>query len=145
MLEFLKKTLDYDGSIHLLAVAIRRMTDKNVTEETIWRLRVALTYREGNSINPYWDGTELDIIEEGEELRLLDEQALADEPPMIEGSPNELALDWVSALANPLWISDEARKAAAEGLDVHEAMEAERRKSIEDPFEHYFNEGLNKE
>lgn len=85
MLEFLKETLDYDGSIHLLAVAIRRMTDKNVTEETIWRLRVALTYWEGNSINPYWDGTELDIIQEGEELRLLDEQALADEPPLIEG------------------------------------------------------------
>ncbi|WP_019914330.1 hypothetical protein [Paenibacillus sp. HW567] len=135
ILELLNKTFDYDGATHLLAVAIRKVADGAFTEETILRLRVAMTYREGKSINPYWDGTEIDIILKGEHPYLLNEQTLADEPPMIEGSPNELALEWVSALATPLWISNEVKEAALEELELLKAMEVTQLKSTEDPFE----------
>ncbi|MFD1775432.1 hypothetical protein [Paenibacillus rhizophilus] len=140
LLEFLKETFDYDGTIHLLAVAARRDGARDKLGESYWRLRLALTYSEGDTVNPYWDGTDLDVALAGNVLRLLDEEALANEPPIVEGSPNALAVNWVSELASPLWVSDEARAAFADGLDKRESKEADWRANspTEDPFADYF-------
>ena len=106
LLEFLERTFDYDGTMYLLAVSARKMSINESAMESHWKLRVALTYKEGDTVNPYSDGTDLDIALSEDSLRLLDEAALANEPPIIEGSPNALALEWVSTIAPPLWVSD---------------------------------------
>lgn len=63
--------------------------------ESHWRLRVALTYKENDTVNPYWDGTEFDIAWGRNNILLLDEVVLTNEPPIIEGSPNVLALELI--------------------------------------------------
>ncbi|MBW4083651.1 hypothetical protein [Paenibacillus sp. S150] len=139
LLEFLEGTFNYDGTVYLLAVSARESAGDEAALESHWRLRVALTYKENDIVNPYWDGTELDIALAGENIRLLDEVALVNKPPTVEGSPNELALEWVSEIAPPLWMSDEARKAAT-AMDGDEAARVEERiadQNSEDPFGDY--------
>jgi hypothetical protein len=140
LLEFLERTFDYDGTMYLLAVSARKMGINETAMESHWKLRVALTYKEGDTVNPYSDGTDLNIALSEDSLRLLDEAALADEPPIIEGSPNALALEWVSAIAPPLWVSDEAREAAAAeaGDKATRGEERGANSHTEDPFAHYF-------
>jgi hypothetical protein len=141
LLEFLDRTFNYDGTTYLLAVAARESTGGGIALESHWRLRVALTYRENDTtVNPYWDGTELEIALTGENICLLDEASLADEPPIIEGSPNALALEWVSEIAAPLWVSDEAREAAAtNGDEVTRVEEQSVQSNSEDPFADFFS------
>lgn len=137
LMEFLEKTFDYDGKLQLLAVSARRDRTKGKSDELHWKLRIALTYREDDTkVNPYWDGTELEIALAGDSIWLLEESALIDEPPIIEGSPNALALEWVSEIAPPLWLSDEARKEATAKV-VDEATRVNERSAtdnLEDPF-----------
>lgn len=134
ILAFLKTTLDYDRTLHILAVSAKEIEGSR--NEGHWKVRVALTYREGDLLNPYWDGTEIDLILKENKFQLLDEGVFTNEPPIIEGSPNSLALDWVTAIASPLWVSDEARAAASEGLKEQTSKEAERlnNPSFENPF-----------
>lgn len=142
LLEFLDRTFNYDGTMYLLALSARESTGVGIALESHWRLRVALTYRENDTtVNPYWDGTEIDIALFGDNIWLLDEAALADEPPIIEGSPNALALEWVSEIAVPLWVSDEAREAAAKNGDEATRVEEQSEQSnSEDPFADFFSE-----
>ncbi|NUU63046.1 hypothetical protein [Paenibacillus agri] len=136
LLEFLDRTFNYDSRTYLLAVSARGNTGDGAALESYWKLRVALTYRENDTaVNPYWDGTELDIAWCRNIIRLVNEAALIDEPPIIEGSPNALALEWVSEIATPLWVSDEAREAAAKNDDEATRVEEHSvRNNSEDPF-----------
>ncbi|OMF96833.1 hypothetical protein [Paenibacillus sp. FSL R7-0337] len=142
LLKFLNETFNYDGTTYLLAVSARGSTGDGTALESNWRLRVALTYRENDTtVNPYWDGTELEIALTGENICLLDEASLADEPPIIEGSPNALALEWVSEIAVPLWVSDEAREAAAKNGDEATRVEEQSgQNNSDDPFADFFSE-----
>ncbi len=100
-----------------------------------------MTYRENDtSLNPYWDGTELDVALLVGNIWLLDEAALADEPPIIEGSPNALAIEWVAEIAPPLWVSNEAREAAATEAIITETRNETHKTNphTEDPFTDYF-------
>ncbi|MNN34948.1 hypothetical protein D3C81_1487800 [compost metagenome] len=90
-------------------------------------------------LNPYWDGVEFDLYLNNGEFELFDESALADESPLIEGSPNALALDWVSSLGIPIWISDEVKLAVEEAKQEHEKYCKNKKiSSVEDPFGDYF-------
>jgi hypothetical protein len=84
LLGFLERTFNYDGTVHLLVVSARRVGARGQSGEPHWRLRVALTYEENDTINPYWDGTELYIALVGDSIWLLDESVLANEPPIID-------------------------------------------------------------
>lgn len=140
LLKFLDRTFNFDGTTFLLAVSARESIGDGIALESHWRLRVALTYKENDTVNPYWDGTEFDIAWGRDNILLLDEVVLTNEPPIIEGSPNALALEWVSEIATPLWVSDEAREAAAKNDD--EATRVEKhsaRNNSEDPFADFFS------
>lgn len=52
------------------------------------------------------------VIVDGDDISFTREEEWADGPPAIEGSPIELALGWVSDLAEPFYISPEALAAA---------------------------------
>lgn len=141
LLEFLDRTFNYDGTTYLLAVSARVGTEDGTVLDSYWRLRVALTYRENDiTVNPYWDGTELEIVWAGDSIRLLSESALTDEPPIIEGSPNALALEWVAEIAPPLWVSNEAKEAAAAEAGITETRDEAQKTDAyaEDPFTDYF-------
>ena len=112
LLEFVRITFHYDETLHLLAVSATEVGRAKKSSETFWKVRVALTYREEDSMNPYFDGTDLEVAVDGMEIRLMEESLLANDPPIVEGGSNELAINWVSELASPFWISEEAEKAA---------------------------------
>ncbi|WP_342476499.1 hypothetical protein NYE24_19745 [Paenibacillus sp. FSL H7-0350] len=112
ILEFLKNSFDPEGTIHFLAVAAMEQEGVEHLESLIIKVRVALTLQEGQSINPYFDGTDLSIEMTPTETQFIQEEDWADGPPIREGSPIELALGWVSELALPFYVSFEAQKAA---------------------------------
>ncbi|WP_042198149.1 hypothetical protein [Paenibacillus camerounensis] len=141
LLEFLDRTFNYDGTTYLLAVSARISTEVGTVLNSHWKLRVALTYRENdNTINPYWDGTELEIAWAEDSIQLLSESALTDETPIIEGSPNALALEWIAEIAPPLWVSNEAKEAVAAEAGIMETRDDEHTKNLyaEDRFTEYF-------
>lgn len=75
-------------------------------------MRIALTFKEGDGINPYYDDIDLFVIEDGDDISFTREEEWADGPPLVEGSPVELAVGWVSELVESFYISAEAREAA---------------------------------
>jgi hypothetical protein len=109
LLDFLKTSFDTDGTLHFLATTAKKI-DNNSSAE-LFKLRVAVTYRNGNSVIPYFDGTEMYIEVSPHSIQFAREHEWADGPPLMEGSPNEMALPWVSELAPPLYVSQEAREA----------------------------------
>ncbi len=113
ILDFLKISYDPEGTIHFLAVAA--MEQERVVEHSqsiTVKVRVALTYQEDRSINPYFDGTDMYILLTPTEIKFTREDDWADGPPIMEGSPIELALGWVSQLNVPFYVSTEAHEAA---------------------------------
>ncbi|CAM4221061.1 hypothetical protein L1N85_16130 [Paenibacillus alkaliterrae] len=113
LLDFLKLTFDYDGAIHFLALSAKESSSDAENQTTRFKLRLALTFRESDTVCPYFDGTELSVDVSPEDIRFADEDEWADGPPIMEGSPNELALSWVSKLAPPFFVSPEAQEAAS--------------------------------
>jgi hypothetical protein len=75
-------------------------------------VRVALTFQEGETINPNYEGTDLFVTMGENNIQFALEKNWADDPPAIEGSPIEFALGWVSKLAKPFYVSSEALTAA---------------------------------
>lgn len=119
ILEFLKASYDPDGTIHFLAVAAMEQERIEHSQSTIIKLRVALTYQEDHSINPYFDGTDMYVLLTPTEVQFTREEEWADGPPIMEGSPIELALGWVSQLNVPFYVSTEAHEAAqTEGGEI---------------------------
>ncbi|ASA24929.1 hypothetical protein [Paenibacillus donghaensis] len=112
ILDFLKTSLDPEGTIHFLAVAAMEQEQIEHLQSITIKLRVALTYQEDQSINPYFDGTDMYILMTPTGIQFAREEEWADGPPIMEGSPIELALGWVSQLNVPFYVSSEAHEAA---------------------------------
>ncbi|MNV42455.1 hypothetical protein D3C71_1341280 [compost metagenome] len=81
-------------------------------ERPVHQVRVALTFQEGVTVNPYYDGTDLFVTIGEDSIEFTLEKEWADGSPAIEGSPIEFALGWVSELAEPFYVSPEALAAA---------------------------------
>ncbi|WP_339192782.1 hypothetical protein [Paenibacillus sp. FSL W8-1287] len=124
ILEFLKTSFDTEGTIHFLAVAAVQEEVDVSTQEVTFKIRVALTFQKGSKVNPYFDGTDLYVTITEAEIRFAQEDVWADGPPLREGSPNELALDWVSELVPPFFVSPQAREAADRGASTTGDREA---------------------
>jgi hypothetical protein len=112
ILEFLKTSLDAEGTIHFLAVAAMEQEKVEHLQSITIKVRLALTFQEDQSVNPYFDGTDMYILMTPTEIQFTREDEWADGPPIMEGSPIELALGWVSQLSVPFYISTEAQEAA---------------------------------
>lgn len=117
LLLFLSSSFDPEGVMHILAVSAVPIEDGNHEQEIRMKVRIALTFKEDDSINPYFDGIDLFVAINTDGIRFTNEDEWADGPPIMEGSPIELAVGWVSELAQPLWVSPEANEATARGLD----------------------------
>ncbi|AIQ38565.1 hypothetical protein R50345_30500 [Paenibacillus sp. FSL R5-0345] len=112
ILDFLKISFNSDDTIHILAVAAMEHEKLERHQPLILKLRVALTFHEDQSINPYFDGTDMYVLLTPTEIQFAREEEWADGPPIMEGSPIELALGWVSQLNVPFYVSTEAHEAA---------------------------------
>ncbi|MGW7163309.1 hypothetical protein [Paenibacillus taichungensis] len=107
LLLVLNKAFNPEGNIHFLAIAEKEIQihDK---KRPVHQVRVALTFLEGGTVNPYYDGTDLFITMDEDNIQFTLEKDWADGPPIIEGSPIEFALGWVAKLAEPFYVSPEA-------------------------------------
>ncbi|MDH6372629.1 hypothetical protein M2444_004457 [Paenibacillus sp. PastF-3] len=112
ILNFLITSLDPEGTIHFLAVAAMEQEKIEHLHSITIKVRVALTYKEDQSVNPYFDGTDMYFLMTPTEIQFIREEEWADGPPLMEGSPIELALGWVSQLNVPFYVSSEAHEAA---------------------------------
>jgi hypothetical protein len=119
LLEFLKSSFDHDGTVHFLAVSAVGLDSAETGQSARYKVRVAITFHDGESVAPYFDGTDLYVRITPSDIAFYNEKDWADGPPAMEGSPNGLALEWVSKLAPPFWVSPvakvEADKRSAEG------------------------------
>lgn len=111
LLSLLEETFNSEGDIHFLAVAEKEIQIHG-KERPVHQVRVALTFQEGDKVNPYFDGTDLFVSIGDDSIKFILEKNWADGPPAMEGSPIELALGWVSQLAEPFFISSEALESA---------------------------------
>ncbi|MNK29894.1 hypothetical protein D3C87_482970 [compost metagenome] len=111
LLSLLHSTLNPEGDIHFLAIAEKEMQVYE-KERPVHQVRVALTFQEGVTVNPYYDGTDLFVTIGEDSIEFTLEKEWADGSPAIEGSPIEFALGWVSELAEPFYVSPEALAAA---------------------------------
>jgi hypothetical protein len=107
LLALLETTFNPEGDIHFLAIAEKQI-QVHEKEQSVHQVRVALTFKEGDGINPYYDGTDVFMVVDGDDISFTREEEWADGPPLVEGSPVELAVGWVSGLAEPFYISPEA-------------------------------------
>ncbi|WP_372814287.1 hypothetical protein [Paenibacillus sp.] len=130
ILEFLKSSFDTDCTIHILAVAAAQEEQNTSNQEVTFKLRVAVTFQNDYDVNPYFDGTDLYVTISAAEIRFAREDEWADGPPLREGSPNELALDWVSELALPFFVSPQAQEAADRRSAITVDREAHRSKTV---------------
>lgn len=119
LLLLLETVFNPEGDIHILVIA-EKETQIYEKERPIHQVRVALTFREGDTVNPYYDGTDLFVTMSEDRIQFALEEEWADGPPAIEGSPTELALGWVSELAEPFYISPEALAAAKSHNLIHD-------------------------
>lgn len=109
--KLLESAFNPEGDIHFLAIAETQI-QTHEKERPIHQVRVALTFQEGDTVNPYYDGTDLFVTIGEDSIEFTLEKEWADGPPAIEGSPIEFALGWVSELAKPFHVSPEALAAA---------------------------------
>lgn len=105
--ELLETAFNPEGDIHFLAIA-EEQTPVHEKERPVHQVRVALTFKEGDGINSFYDGTDVFVVLDGDDISFTREEEWADGPPLVEGSPVELAVGWVSGLAEPFYISPEA-------------------------------------
>ncbi|MBJ6360918.1 hypothetical protein ACFOQM_06340 [Paenibacillus sp. GCM10012307] len=111
LLSILNTAFNPEGDIHFLAIA-KKEIQVHGKERPVHQVRVALTFQEGDTVNPYYDGTDLFVIMDEDSIQFTLEEEWADGPPAVEGSPIELALGWVSKLAEPFYFSPEALAAS---------------------------------
>lgn len=111
LLALLESTFNPQDDVHFLAIAETQIQvyDK---ERPVHQVRVALTFKEGDTVNPYYDGTDLFVTMDENSIQFCLEKDWADGPPAVEGSPIELALGWVSELGLPFLVSSHAKEAA---------------------------------
>ncbi|MFC5703055.1 hypothetical protein ACFPVX_17335 [Cohnella faecalis] len=116
LLEFLESSFDHEGTMCFLAVSASQVGQDGSKQEITLKVRVALAFREGESVTPYFDGTDLYVTICSNSIQFTNEDEWSEGPPIMEGSPIALAAGWVSELAPPFWISLEAREAANRDL-----------------------------
>lgn len=110
--EMLETTFNPEGDIHFLSIAETQIQIYE-KERPVHQVRVALTFKEGDTVTPYYDGTDLFVTVSEDNIKFtLEKDWTHDGPPAIEGSPIEFALGWVSELAEPFYVSSEALAAA---------------------------------
>ncbi|MNW32866.1 hypothetical protein D3C74_98160 [compost metagenome] len=118
LVSLLESTFNPEGDIHFLAIAEKQI-QIHEKERPVHQVRVALTFKEGETVNPYYDGTDLFVtMDDKDNIQFTLEKEWADGPPAIEGSPIEFALSWVSELTEPFYISPEALAAAINSDNV---------------------------
>ncbi|MBU5353185.1 hypothetical protein KQI74_12875 [Paenibacillus barcinonensis] len=111
LLALLESTFNPEGDIHFLAITEKKI-QAHEKERPVHQVRVALTFQGGDTVNPYYDGTDLFVTIGEDNIQFALEKDWADGPPAIEGSPIEFALGWVAELAEPFYVSSEALTAA---------------------------------
>jgi hypothetical protein len=111
LLSLLETTFNLDGDICFLAIS-ETQVESVVEERPVHQVRVALTFQEGDTVNPYYDGTDLFVTMRENDIKFTLEKSWADGPPAVEGSPIELALSWVTELTEPFYVSPEVLVAA---------------------------------
>lgn len=111
ILELLDATFNLQQIIHFLSISEKQIQVLK-KERPVHQVRVALTFQEGATVNPYYDGTDLFVTISEDSIQFTLEEEWAEGPPAIEGSPIEFALGWVSELAEPFYVSPEALRAA---------------------------------
>ncbi|MBT2289272.1 hypothetical protein J7E73_09015 [Paenibacillus albidus] len=111
LLALLESTFNPEGDIHFLAIAEKEI-QVHEKERPVHQVRVALTFQEGDTVNPYYDSTDLFVTIDEDNIQFKLEKNWADGPPTIEGSPIEFALGWVSEMAEPFYVSSKALAAA---------------------------------
>ncbi len=111
LLSILNIAFNFEGDMNFLAISTKQ-TESTVEGRPVHQVRVALTFKEGDGINPYYDGTDVFVIWDEEGIAFTREEEWATGPPLVEGSPVELAVGWVSELAEPFYISAEVFKTA---------------------------------
>lgn len=109
LIKLLNDTFNPEGDIHILAISAVTSLDAphEIQHSSFYKARIALTYQDSDGINPYFDGTELFVKITPEGIRLAKEEEWSDGPPLMEGSPIELAVGWVSDLNAPFFVSPE--------------------------------------
>lgn len=118
ILKLLESNFNPEGDIHFLSIAETQIQIYE-KERPVHQVRVALTFQEGDTVNPYYDGTDLFVTIGEDSIEFTLEEDWADGPPAIEGSPIEFALRWVSELAEPFYVSSEAFAAAEANNHPH--------------------------
>jgi hypothetical protein len=111
ILALLESTFNPEGDIHFLTIAETQI-QIHEKERPVHQVRVALTFQEEDTVNPYYDGTDLFVTIGEDNIEFALEKDWANGPPAIEGSPIEFALGWVSELAEPFYVSPQALAAA---------------------------------
>lgn len=111
LLALLESTFNPEGDIHFLAIADKKI-QVHEKGRPVHQVRVALTFQERDTVNPYYDGTDLFVTMGEDSIQVTLEKDWVDAPPTIEGSPIEFALGWVSELADPFYVSPDALAAA---------------------------------
>ena len=113
LLTLLESTFNPQDDVHFLAIAeTETQIQVHDKERPVHQVRVALTFKEGETVNSYYDGTDLFVTMDDNGIQFTLEKDWADGPPAVEGSPIELALGWVSELAPPFHVSLHAKEAA---------------------------------
>lgn len=107
LFELLNDTFNPESDNHILAISTVNLLEApdEIYNAAIYKVRIALTYLDRDGINPYFDGTELFVQATPEGFQFVKEEVWADGPPLMEGSPIELAANWVSGLNAPFFVS----------------------------------------
>ncbi|WP_404303119.1 hypothetical protein [Paenibacillus sp. DP01] len=109
ILKLLETAFNPEGDIHFLAITETQIQVQE-KERPVHQVRVALTFQEGDTVNPYYDGTDLFVMIGEDSIQFTLEKEWADGPPAIEGSPIACAIDEIihpfqrSCLFHPLVI-----------------------------------------
>jgi hypothetical protein len=80
LMEFLRLTYDYGGTIHFLALSAKETARDMDSRTANFKLRVALTFHEDDSVCPYFDGTELTVKVGPADITFANEEFWADDP-----------------------------------------------------------------
>ncbi|CAG7649670.1 hypothetical protein PAESOLCIP111_05919 [Paenibacillus solanacearum] len=91
LMDFLKANFDTDGNLRFLAVSAMKLVAADQLT-TLFKVRIAITFQAGDSVIPFFDGTDMYVGISPSSIKFAREHEWADGPPIMEGSPNELAL-----------------------------------------------------
>lgn len=80
LLDFLTASFDTDGTLRFLAVSAEKIEKPNTSAE-LFKVRAAVTFQEGASVIPYFDGTDMYVEVDPHSIQFAREHEWADGPP----------------------------------------------------------------